>query len=435
MTEAYDHYDVLVIGAGMAGLTAARTLAEAGQRVLVLEAQDRIGGRILTRHLHGETVELGAEFLHGRPPELWALIDEAGLTTCERTGTQLCFDNGALTDCATSDSDDRGGIFHLLDELEHLTGTDLSFAAYLDQRAVDPQARGPIIGFVEGFNAADQHLASAAALGRQQQAEGAIEGDRSFHIVGGYSQLPYFLAAKFAAAHGTLRRNTLVRSIAWQPGHVEALTDTSTVRATRAIITLPLAILQANTVPIVPAPGNILTLAGQLRMGNVCRFTLVFRERFWATRPPQPAAGELSFLFATAEMPPAWWTPHPAISATLTGWVGGPRSAALIDFTPEALADKACAALARIFSLPEAEIHGLLLACETHNWQADPYSRGAYSYIATGGLDAPAKMAEPVADTLYFAGEHTDTTGNGGTVHAAVRSGLRAASQILNPAS
>src|SRR5271163_3554546 len=97
MTESKD--EVVVIGAGMAGLTAARALAEAGLKVLVVEAQDRIGGRILTRHIGDEAIELGAEFIHGRPPELWALIDEVGIETYERDGAQVCFEDGALSDC------------------------------------------------------------------------------------------------------------------------------------------------------------------------------------------------------------------------------------------------------------------------------------------------------------------------------------------------
>ncbi|WP_263381869.1 flavin monoamine oxidase family protein [Granulicella arctica] len=425
MTEA--PYDTLIIGAGMAGLTAARTLAEAGQRVLVVEAQDRIGGRILTRHIHGETVEVGAEFVHGRPPELWALIEEAGLETTERDGTQLCFEAGALSDC----SDDRDDIFKVLEGLELLTGPDLSFADYLAQHPVSADQRQQLIGFVEGFNAADHRLASAAALGRQQQAEDETEGDRSFHINGGYSQLPDFLAAKITSAGSTIRRSTPVRAINWQPGQVEAVTDSGILRAKRAIITLPLGILQSNAVPITPTPGNLPTLISKIQMGQVCRFTLIFRERFWADLQPQPAASALSFLFATTEMPPVWWTPHPATSAIITGWVGGPRSTPLLAHTPEALANQACETLARIFSLPDAHLHDLLLACETHNWQTDPYTLGAYSYIGTGGLNAPNEMTEPIANTLYFAGEHTDTTGHWGTVHAAIRSGHRAASQVL----
>src|SRR5580698_2146903 len=90
--------EVLIIGAGMAGLTAARRLSESGVKVIVLEAQDHIGGRILTQHIDDEALELGAEFIHGRPPELWALIEEAGLETYERDGAHLSFEDGALSD-------------------------------------------------------------------------------------------------------------------------------------------------------------------------------------------------------------------------------------------------------------------------------------------------------------------------------------------------
>jgi monoamine oxidase len=420
-------YDVLIIGAGIAGLTAARTLAESGKCVLILEAQDRIGGRILTRHLHGETIELGAEFLHGLPPELWALIEEAGLATYEREGTQLCFEDGTLTNCPDSHDD----AFQLLEGLEDLTAPDLSFAAYLDRQHVPAEDRPQIIGFVEGFNAADHHLASAKALGLQQQAEDETAGDRAFAIHGGYHQLPEFLSAKIAAAHGTLRLSTPVRSIHWQPGKVEAITDVGTFTAPQALITLPLGVLQANAVPFTPPLTTFNEAAAKLQMGQVVRFTLLFRERFWATLPPQPAAETLSFLFSSSQLLPVWWTQHPAASATLTGWVGGPRSTALASLSANALADHALTSLSQIFSLEKSHLESLLLACDTHDWQADPYARGAYSYIATGGLDAPAQMATPTADTLYFAGEHTDTTGHWGTVHAAIRSGHRAASQIL----
>jgi monoamine oxidase len=69
--------------------------------------------------------------------------------------------------------------------------------------------------------------------------------------------------------------------------------------------------------------------------------------------------------------------------------------------------------------------------CYTHDWQHNRFALGAYSYVATGGLDASRQMTEPVAETLFFAGEHTDTSGHWGTVHAAMRSGLRAAEHVL----
>jgi monoamine oxidase len=184
-------------------------------------------------------------------------------------------------------------------------------------------------------------------------------------------------------------------------------------------------------VSITPQPGNVFDLASRLRMGTVRRFTLLFHERFWASVPPQPAMDQLSFLFANEEMPPVWWTPHPETSNTITAWVGGPRSAVFSEMPSKSLTQTVCTSLAKILSLDPSHVKSLLLACETHDWQADPYALGAYSYIAKGGLEAPAQMTQPISDTLFFAGEHTDTTGHWGTVHAAIRSGLRAATQVL----
>jgi monoamine oxidase len=192
--------------------------------------------------------------------------------------------------------------------------------------------------------------------------------------------------------------------------------------------------LLQQSVVFSPKPEMLLEAAGQLRMGQVRRFTLLFRERFWEQLPPQPALKELSFLFAFSEMPPVWWTPHPEASRSITGWVGGPRSAMLAGMDAEALGHKACTALAGIFGLEVSRVRELLQGCYTHDWQADRFAMGAYSYVATGGLNASRQMTVPVAETLFFAGEHTDVTGHWGTVHAAMRSGLRAAAQVLDAA-
>jgi monoamine oxidase len=87
--------------------------------------------------------------------------------------------------------------------------------------------------------------------------------------------------------------------------------------------------------------------------------------------------------------------------------------------------------LSKAFGVCTTALQRLLVSWHTHDWEADEFARGAYSYVPAGALDAPAKLTVPVADTLYFAGEHTDTVGDWGTVHGALRSGLRAARQIL----
>jgi len=102
-----------------------------------------------------------------------------------------------------------------------------------------------------------------------------------------------------------------------------------------------------------------------------------------------------------------------------------------LGLSAEALGRLACDRLAEVFDVDAAFVRDQKLGCYTHNWQADPNALGAYSYIGVGGMDAPERLAEPVAETLYFAGEHTDTTAQWGTVHAAMQSGLRAARQVL----
>jgi monoamine oxidase len=425
---ANDVKDVLVIGAGMAGLTAARTLAEAGLHVTVLEAQDRIGGRILTQRVGDEVLELGAEFVHGRPPELWALIEEAGLTAHEREGAQICFEEGALTDCDSEMEE----IFKPLEDLKNFQGPDISFAEYLDRKQVSAEERSAVIGYVEGFNAADYREISVAALGAQQKAEDAIDGDRLYHLVGGYDQLPRYLAHRITEYGGSIRLGEQVQEIRWRTGDVEAITVNGSFTAQRAILTVPLGVLQSNRIAITPRPDADLAAAAKLRMGHVLRFTLLFHERFWANLPPQPSLKKLSFLFAFEQMPSVWWTPHPERSNSITGWIGGPRLASLEGLDADELGRKACATLAEIFGLDAAHIHEQLLGCYMHDWKNDAFACGAYSYVAAGGLDASRQLTDPVENTLYFAGEHTDVTGHWGTVHAAIRSGLRAAAQIID---
>src|SRR5258707_8000610 len=214
-------HDVVVVGAGMAGLTAARALAEAGLKVLVVEAEDRIGGRIWTRHVGDEAIELGAEFVHGRPREFWALIEEAGLETYERDGSQICFEDGTLSDC----SGDMEAIFEPLQGLEDFSGPDMSFAEYLDRGKIAAEERGRIIGYVEGFNAADHREVSVASLGAQQKAEDADGSDHSYRLRGGYDQLPRYLSERITELGGRVLTGTPVEEIRWDEGWVEVVSD------------------------------------------------------------------------------------------------------------------------------------------------------------------------------------------------------------------
>lgn len=429
-----DH-DVLVLGAGIAGLTAARRLAASGLRVHVVEARNRIGGRIFSRNAGEEIVELGAEFVHGKPPVLWKLIEEAGLETYEFDGRHFCWEQNVLRAC----SDDFGRDFEWLEALKHWDRKDCSFAEYLEYAHVPQTSRKRLIGYVEGFNAADHRVIGVAALARQQEIEDATEGDRLFHFRGGYSQVPEFLARQILQLGGAIRLDTQAKAVCWKQGTVEAEClrngETGVFRAGAAVIALPLGVLQGGGLQFSPSPAQALHAMSQIRVGHVRRMVFLFHQKFWVNPSPCRAhylLEELSFLHSSTGVFPTWWTKFPEESRSLVAWTGGPRADALASRLRQDLESEAIIELAEIFALDGSTLHNLLIQTESHDWQLDPFALGSYSYLPAGALHAPESLAVPVENTLFFAGEHTDTTGNWGTVHGAMESGLRAADQILN---
>ena len=411
----------------MAGLTAARVLAEAEYQVMVLEARDRIGGRIRTLREQGKILELGAEFIHGEPPELWELIHEAGLETYTVDRNPVCSKGGKLKKC-----DEQGDVFKFLSGLEKWKGSDIAFADYPPLENLSAERREEVISYVQSFNAADYRHIGVHSLAVQQRAEEEIGSNKVFRIREGYDRVPEFVASKVRTAGGRIELSRPVEKVEWERGRVQVSArdsgELAQYTAEQAVVSVPLGVLQQLGVLFEPVPSALIA-ANQLAMGNVRRFSLLFRERWWAEH--QVNLPQMGFLFAQDSMPPVWWTTHPAETPVLTGWIGGPRSAAFDQCTREQIGDTGCQELARIFSLPLAYLRGQLICCATHDWQTDSFTCGAYSYVPARGLDAVLKMATPVQDTLYFAGEHTDLTGHWGTVHAAMRSGMRAAKQVL----
>lgn len=448
-------YDVLIIGAGAAGLAAACSLARAGKRVAVIEARDRVGGRIHTKHFTAPAsgdlipIEVGAEFVHGLPGVSWDLVRRAGLGTRELSGEPLMVRQGQLTaDWGMQDT--AGNVLeHMADWIEKQPpGTDLSFADYLLRHPPAASNAAAAINYVEGFNAADHRVIGVAGLARQQRAEDVIQGDRMFRLIGGYDQIPLFLKDELTGLGGTLLSSSPVRRITWTRGAVRVQgTDASGAAfdytAPQAIVTVPLGVLQAESIEFLPRPEAILSEANKLAMGCAMRVILVFRSRFWcdsrrlALHPDlADRLRELGFLFAPADVPSTWWTPHPDPSPVLTAWAGGQKAvqwqkSIAASERPDAPLQACLDGLGRAFDMPLEELKGLLVAWYSHDWLHDDYAKGAYSYVPAGAIDAPQRMTIPVEDTLFFAGEHTDLEGHWGTVHAALGSGNRASAALL----
>src|SRR5262245_31481835 len=244
--------DVLVLGAGAAGLAAAQELSQAGLRVVVIEARDRVGGRIFTQHVPGHPlpIELGAEFIHGRPPESFALVEQAGLLVYEVNGDGWLVKDGLLapSDALWNQTD------QLFGQMASAGDTDRSFQTFLAPFQSDPAWRDAAAmakSYVEGFDAADISNMSVQALLQEQRAAAASDGDRAFRIAHGYDQFVAALSANCDPARLTIHLGTIAQRVIWQRGHVEIHTEgvgvpgSRSFKARHALMTLPLGVLQA----------------------------------------------------------------------------------------------------------------------------------------------------------------------------------------------
>jgi monoamine oxidase len=166
-------------------------------------------------------------------------------------------------------------------------------------------------------------------------------------------------------------------------------------------------------------------------MGNVVKLVFSFKERFWEGIFPD----ELGFLVTDDEPFRGWWTGYPVYAPVLVAWAGGPAADALARLTIDERVDRALDSLARLLGVARAVVDRQIVASDTHDWAADPFARGAYSYVRVGGIDAQAVLASPIEDTLFFAGEATELAGHQATVHGALFAGQRAADEVLNSLS
>jgi monoamine oxidase len=431
--------DVLVLGAGIAGLAAAERLAAAGRRVLVLEARDRVGGRILTIHdpAVARPVELGAEFVHGHPAELIELIRTAGLhieDVPEHRGRGRPHVDPPLSPLRTS-----------LARLLERTGTspDRPVADLLHEWRAELGHREDIqalVRYLEGFHAADLSLLGTRALAENEQAEDQ-DGDDPHRVHEGYGALVQWMADRLAAAGVEIRLRTPVDAIRWKPGEVRVAVRATGAAATEivapsAIVTLPLPMLtrragQPGAVPIDPSPPGWRESLAALHMGAAHHVALGFDARWWA---PDGKEGP-SFVYGDDEPFPVWWTALPSRAPLIIGWRGGPRAAALAGRGEEALLGLALESLASVFGRDAAELRPRLRMARVHDWVADPFTGGAYSYGGVGAIEARAALVRPVAETLYLAGEAVAQQGRNATVHGALASGRQAAARVLERAA
>ncbi|OFZ56592.1 MAG: hypothetical protein A2428_10805 [Bdellovibrionales bacterium RIFOXYC1_FULL_54_43] len=435
---------VVVVGAGVAGLAAARFLASRGVKAGIVEARGRIGGRIYTSD---RGVELGAEFIHGRPPEIWNIVSRAGLETEEVDGGHWFAHNGRCGQRAQkAEIEPQNDFWKILGQVMALMNPnpekDRSFAEFLDAlgtasgRSGNDQSALERIAlarsFVEGFHAADTAHISEKSLALGERKSEELERGRAFRLKEGYMALVRWLASGIP-----IRLNSVVREITWDKPHVSLKAETPdgrplpSVEADRVIITIPIGVLkkrgdQSYSVTFRPEPTVLSEALRYLESGSVLKLLLRFREAPWEVRIPR----RFGFLHQPEAEFPTWW--NSMDESLLVAWLGGPKAQAMSLLSEQELASRAIRSFGRVLGLAEERLASMLTGVSFHNWEQDPFARGAYSYVKVGGVEALKEFSRPVNNQLFFAGEAGGISAETGTVDGAIASGEHAAKAVID---
>lgn len=429
--------DVVVVGGGVAGLAAAGRLAEAGRRVILLEARARLGGRVHTvLDPAGEhPIELGAEFVQGRSTDLVQMLHRARLPLrvvpeqhqrVARDGTKRFPDVDALADRLLESTLPALGDVPVAQAIRHLPPADFSL-----------EEIEALTDYLEGFHAADLQRFGTATLAENQAAV-TRDGPRVVRLEGGYGRLVSALGSWLDPDLVQVQTETMVTALHWQTGKivVEARQPDENMielAAPQAILTVPLGVLKAGkegegAMDLAPLPTGWREALGALEMGAARRVDLGFDTAWWM-EPNRPAS---TFVHGRDQPFPVWWTTEPPSLPFITGWIGGPRAEAMAGRTHDEVARLALQSAASIFGRTVQMLEAQVRAVYTHDWSTDSFSRGAYSYGGVGAFAARETLRRPVAGTLFLAGEALTGDGLNGTVSGALTSGLQAAATLLD---
>ncbi|NKB57378.1 MAG: FAD-dependent oxidoreductase [Alphaproteobacteria bacterium] len=414
--------DVIVIGAGMAGITAARELSRAGLSVKILEARDRIGGRIMTvDDFCDGLVEGGAEFVHGRKAATMKEVEAAGLTLrgspqMRRTAFNLgggtrwlpiaCLHPGTWA-CAGM----RG-------KITRSEPPDLSAREFMDKHGYTGRARQLTEMTLL------QHLPGSAddvgVLGWIDDGVMDLQNRYNHRIVTGYSSLPHSMAKDL-----DIRLNTVVETVIWNGEGVRLqLQGGEELEAQAVISTLPVGVLKAGAVRFEPAlPESKQWALAHMEAGPITKILMHFNEQFW------PRWMEMA---ASATGPVnLYWTSFRNMKdrpAALTGYCIGPRSTALSEESDDKATEIVMDDLKRMY--PGADPHRALADIRFVKWGEDPFAGGGYTYLRPGGRGAREKLRAMDTGALFWAGAGTESRPVSELVETAYLSGLRVADEV-----
>lgn len=416
--------DVIVIGAGAAGLSAADVLTQKGKSVLIVEARNRIGGRIFTTQpdLFSVPIEFGAEFIHGDLPLTLALVKRSHIKLANANGRAYSIESG---DIQTTDMfPDMDELMTKLNQLEY----DMSMGKFLETYFGDErhaELREAVTRMAEGLDCADVDKVSAISLRDEWNAE---DESKQYHPIGGYGKMLDALAGELKQSGVDIKLNFVVREIRRQVDTVEIISMSGESHVCRkAVITIPPAVLKMSDVKFSPPSPIHFNALQKFETGGVIKFIVEFDEPLWQQEGFRQM-DNLHFIFSDAFVP-TWWTQPHQRAPILTGWLSGPRANSCT-LTEAELRVKAFESLAYLFNGNIDQIKKHVRAIMVINWISDPFSRGAYVYRTPESEQLVGILNSPIDNKLFFAGESFYTGSEMGTVEAALASGKEAALKV-----
>ena len=316
-------------------------------------------------------------------------------------------------------------------KLEGLT-EDISIFDFLEQNFRDKNDvnfKNSILKMVEGYDAADPKLISTFVLRDEWLSKPSLTQIINDHrIKEGYGALFDFLEDECKRLGVEIRLNTHVKIINYTPAGVTIQTDKETLKALKVIITVPLPILKE--IEFKPEISDKIALTEKIGFGNAIKLLIKFKTRWWE-KATKHDLSKMAFILCNGKFM-TWWTQYPEINTILTGWMAGPEAFKYKEASNEQLLELALDSLSQVLKIDKAFIAEQIITSKSFNWPSDPFTKGAYSYTTIHTKDAYERLAEPVENVIFFAGEALYSGEVTATVEGAFGSGLETARLILN---
>jgi monoamine oxidase len=409
---------VLVVGAGMAGLSAARSLADAGWSVRVIEARDRIGGRVYTTRDWGFPLEMGASWIHGttdNPLVPLARQAQSEVAPTDYYGWEKLAVDPQLRPLRYSEKAWSGFVKRACEQVDGGSlGAAVDAAANAEELSESDRAQ---LMFYIADQIEDEYAASANQLSAKTFDDGEFAGGDQVVITNGYDALPRLLANGLEIV-----LNTPVTAVMRRDKSVTVKAGDRSFEGSAAIVTVPLGVLKAGAIIFdPPLPDGHAHAVNALGFGVLSKSYFRFDRRSWDA--------ENAFYRFIGTKPGIWvqWLTLPSAAGPIVlAFNAGEQGRSVESSSPKDLMAGALPIARQLFGADVSPVD-----VRTSNWTLDPYARGSYSFHAPGsGLEDRRRLQEPIGDRLYLAGEAVGVN-NPESVTGAVISGRYAAGQLL----